>query len=271
MTKADKIGTIALAAFGAWVAYRFYQGYVVERRVDGVGKIKRRIYHEMQSLQHSNVPLNETWDRLTSEEQNAVERIARQYNYVQSASSKKSYGEAYYNSIRRQYAAISGTSLPCEESYVYNSNGDEIIRYRDYGTQEQQMQGAKNWIEESIRPGGGINDAMFATLLYIANGGKFIWSQTPGGVKQECFATSGSAEAERKARISYLASKNKGGKTVLAVAHQIFERYDIDDMVARDAVCQVLLSYQSVAEVNNEIYTMYVDAHQKQNPNDAPF
>jgi len=36
MTKSDKIGTFALAAFGAWVAYRFIKGYVVERGTSGV-------------------------------------------------------------------------------------------------------------------------------------------------------------------------------------------------------------------------------------------
>lgn len=231
--------------------------------IGAVKRAKRRVFEEMQRLQENNIPLDVKYIDLTPEEKKSVERCATLANYKQPASSSKSYGEAYYNSVRRQYMAVAGTDLPYKKSTVYNQNGDPIVIYRNYGTEEEQLQDAITWYEDSIRYGGDADDAFRATLVYIAQGGKFIWSKDPGGVLQEVFATTTKAQADRKSRISYLASEQKGGKTVLGVAHFIFERYGIDDQEARNGVCDALLQFESVGQVREYIVNMYFDAHKQ--------
>ena len=241
--------------------------------IEGIGKLKRRIYSEMSELQKAGVPLNVKWSDLDTDEQKRAEKIAHNSGYVQPKSSTKTYGEAFYNSLHRAYNAIAGTDLPYQESVVENEYGDPIIIYRDYGTDEAKQRRALSWYEDSIRPSGDYDDAYRAALLYLAEGGKLIWSKEPGGVQQECFATATNASGERKARISYLASEAKGGKSILQLAHSIFEHFGIDDMTARDAICDVVRNFESTAAARKYIYDMYIDAHTQQyDPGeDVPF
>ena len=240
--------------------------FIIRKRktadTESVGRVKRRVYNEMAELQ-KRVPLNSRWSDLTANEQKYVTKVAKSFGYKQPSASTKLYGEAYYNSLRRQYNAIAATDLPYHQSVVYNENGDPIITYRDYGTDEDKRRSALAWFEESIAPGSGYDGAYRAAVLYIADGGRLVWEdkKTGGGVKQEVFATRTNANEERKARISYLASKSKGGLTVLGLAHFIYERYGIDDQEARNAVADVVRNFESRGQAQQYILDMYYQAH----------
>ena len=272
--KSDKIINWIAAAGALYFVGTAIAGAIKRKRegVEGIGKLKRRIYSEMYELQKAGVPLNVKWSDLDANEQKRAEKVAHNSGYVQPQSSTKTYGEAFYNSLHRAYNAIAGTDLPYQESIVENENGDPIIIYRDYGTEESKQRRALDWWETSVRLYGDYDDAYRAALLYLAEGGKLVWSKEPGGVLQECFATATNAAGERKARISYLASEAKGGITILRLAHNIFEHHAIDDTIARDAICEVVRNFESKAAARQYIYDMYIEAHTKQDPGeDLPF
>lgn len=237
----------------------------------GIGKAKRRIYRDISNLQDSGIDLSQSWELLDREERQIVNDIAhfhehRYGDWKSSSRSSKSAGEQYYNSLRRAYNQITGigaTDLVPIEYSVKNEYGDTVVIYRDYGSDEDRM---RNALLE-LRPDRimDYNDAYFATICYIAEGGKFIWSdKLVGGVKEQIFAGSGKHDTERKARISYLATKAKGGRTPTAVAHSLWEMGGgalIDDMEILDAVNEVLLSFESVGQARQYVYDRYIGTH----------
>ena len=64
MTTADKITAYGLGLFGAWVAYRFYKGYVVGRRTDGVGDPYPRYGSGYRSMSLENMSFRERYQAL---------------------------------------------------------------------------------------------------------------------------------------------------------------------------------------------------------------
>lgn len=79
----------------------------------------------------------------------------------------------------------------------------------------------------------------------------------------------GTTEQERKARISYLGSAAKGGKTLDQLTHYLWESsggYDrgTDDSAIYDGVEQAVLSCQSMKQAQQDILDMYYSAHQIQ-------
>ncbi|CAJ0610726.1 unnamed protein product [Cylicocyclus nassatus] len=255
------LGAIALGLIGAR-----------KQPVAGIGatkKAKRRIYQQMAELQQFAIPLGLKWADLSAEEQGRVKYCATANGFTGSSRSTKSVPEQYYNSISRAYNAISGigeTDLPHTDYTIRNDRGDVILTYHDYGTDAQILQRALDWFYESFVDVPNVN-GYYATAWYIATGRKLNWQS----VKQECFATTTNANAERKARISYLA---KDGATVLALAHDLWQHSggERTDMELRDEIISALLSIQSVGQAQQYVLDAYYDAHQKQDAyNDVPF
>lgn len=161
---------------------------------------------------------------------------------------------------------IGETDLPHTDYAIRNDRGDVILTYHDYGTDAQILHRALDWFYESFVGVPNVN-GYYATAWYIAAGRKLNWQS----VKQECFATTTNANAERKARISYLA---KDGATVLALAHDLWQHSggERTDMELRDEIISALLSIQSAGQAQQYVLDAYYDAHQKQDAyNDLPF
>ena len=265
--------TVAVIIGGAIAAWLLHK----HKAVSGIGKVakaKRRIFAEMEAAQQGGIDFNTAYDDLSAAQRKTLEDIARRNNYKQSSASTKPYTEAYYNSLRRQYNAISGTNLPYSTSVVYNENGDPIITYRDYGTDEQKLQRAINWVQTDYASVS--NPELYGYIMavvYIAQGGKLIWSdKKQNGVLEECFG-GGKQPAERKARISYLASRAKGGITPNMLAHRIWESTDgtTDDKLIKDGVLQAIMGTESVGAARDMILNTYYDAHQVQEYTEVPF
>lgn len=195
------------------------------RKASGVGKVsKRRIFTEIATAQNRGIDLSMPYDEADS---NVLSELAKRFGFRPSERSAKSAAEQYFNSLRRTYNAVSGigaTDLPYSTSVVRNANGDVIITYNDYGTPEQQLHDAYNAIEEM--PITNVDSAYWHALLYIAQGGKIVWkTKSKGGelIGRGAADILNNSEQERKARISYLGSAAKGGKTLDQLTHYLWE------------------------------------------------
>lgn len=242
------------------------------RKASGVGKVpKRRIFTEIATAQNRGIDLSMPYDEADSK---VLSELAKRFGFRPSARSAKSASEQYFNSLRRTYNAVSGigaTDLPYSTSVVRNANGDVIITYNDYGTPEQQLHDAYNAIEEM--PITNVDSAYWHALLYIAQGGKVVWktSKSKGGelIGRGAADILNNSEQERKARISYLGSAAKGGKTLDQLTHYLWESsggYErgADDSAIYDGVEQAVLSCQSRKQAQQDILNMYYSAHQIQ-------
>lgn len=258
MTTLFAIGVVAAAAW--WLKRK--------KGVSGIGRVtkqKRRVFIELSEAQRNGVNFDSTFEDLTGKQKASLKTLANRFGYKQPSRSTKLYEEAYYNNLRRQYQAVAGTNLPYNAYYVYNENGDVIIEYHDYGTDEQKLQRAIDYVRDNyITPTDPERLGYYETLIYIASGGKLIWSdKKQNGVLEECFG-GGKQAGERKARISYLASRAKGGITPNMLAHRIWESYgqDLDDKLIKDGVLQAILTCDSVGTARTWIMNDYVKDHQ---------
>lgn len=242
------------------------------RKASGVGKVsKRRIFTEIATAQNRGIDFSMPYDEADS---NVLSELAKRFGFRPSVRSAKSTSEQYFNSLRRTYNAVSGigaTDLPYSTSVVRNANGDVIITYNDYGTPEQQLHDAYNAIEEM--PITDVDSAYWHTLLYIAQGGKVVWktSKSKGGelIGRGAADILNNSEQERKARISYLGSAAKGGKTLDQLTHYLWQSgggYErgTDDSAIYDGAEQAVLSCQSRKQAQQDILNMYYSAHQIQ-------
>lgn len=258
------------------------------RKATGVGSVKnlygekrrprrkRTIFMELSDAQNAGIDFNEPYNPQQSE---ILNRLAERYNFNKALTTRKDgswydNAEQYFDALRRTYKAISGigaTDLPYSTSVVRNANGDIIITYNDYGTYEQQLHDAYNTIEEM--PITDVDSAYWHTLLYIAQGGKIVWktSKSKGGelIGRGAADILNNSEQERKARISYLGSAAKGGKTLDQLTHYLWESsggYErgTDDSAIYDGVEQAVLSCQSRKQAQQDILDMYYSAHQIQ-------
>lgn len=258
MITAILLGAIALGIMGA------------AHKQSGVGalrKAKRRIYNEMAAVQESEINLEKDFSELDRQERESLQALAKHFGFKGTSRSTKSVEEQFYNSIQRRYKAISGigrTTLPAQHvSVITNGRGDKIMEYIDYGSDEWIEKNALGWFyDEFVAPGlNGFN----ATIYYIATGGKFLWDGGKDGVKRgvknEVFATSGKATAERKMRISYL---SKDGITIDRFAESIHpsnetRAYNEDEI--RNGVIDALREFISVGDCKRYIVQMYIDYH----------
>lgn len=101
-----------VGAIGAVVLY--FLGKHKKETTSGIGaaqRIKRRIYKEVSLAQDAGIDFSKKFNDLTSSEISALERAGQNAGWKQSKrsiESGKSYAEAYFNSLRRAWNAVSG-------------------------------------------------------------------------------------------------------------------------------------------------------------------
>ena len=248
------------------------------KRVSGIGmakrKAKRRIYSEIESAQNAGIDLTDKSGWQGKEKK--LNEIMRKHNIVMHGNSDKPEAQRYFNSLRRAYDAIAGTNLPHKTSKVYNEYGDVIIEYHDYDLQNM-LQNAVVWFEDSVltNPIDGQQLGYNAALCAIAQGTKFVWKSKGEHRGVEALVFGASAPTERKLRVSYLASPDKGGVYPEQFAHYVWEHYtqtNGDDMSITDGVLAALRDIQSVGQAQKTITEMYVESHTvEEGYNDLPF
>lgn len=103
------------------------------KTVAGIGRIKRRIYIEIEAAQNRGVRLDQKYIDLTDVERKSLEDVGHEFGWKQSTrsiASGKTYTEAYYNSLRRAYNAITGIAgIGAVEHRVKDANGNIILRW----------------------------------------------------------------------------------------------------------------------------------------------
>ena len=89
-----------------------YETFDDDDEPQDIGRVKRRIYVEIEEAQRRGIPLGNKFDALTSINKADLKAIGEQFGWKQSSVSKasgKPYAEAYFGSLKRAYNAISGT------------------------------------------------------------------------------------------------------------------------------------------------------------------
>lgn len=248
-----------------------------KRSVSGIGAVKRRIYKEISELQRTypRVDFTLDFDSLPKDQKDHIEWACENWYNKVYPKRKPLTAEKYYKQLRKAYGAISGvgtTSLPYRESIVKNNFGDTILIHRDYGTPEQKMRDAIIYIEESyIEPG---NDdykiGYWGTVLGIATGKRFIWKSSKNYRGIESLIFGASAPTEKKMRISYIATKEKGGISPERYAESLLE-YSLngDSQEILSGVLDAIREIHSVKQAKQIIYDTYLRDHIQQEEYDA--
>ena len=243
----------------------------------GIGALKkqpRRIWKEVEQAQKHGIDLTDPEGWKGNEETLSWMSQGK----LSASKSGKSDEERYFNQLRRAYRSIAGTNLPYKENVVRNENDDVILIYRDYELDKLPEKAAQTVFENamatiSTNPSGS---AYWATIACIANGYKFVWASNGEhrGVEQLVFGQS--APSERKRRISYLASANKGGVYPEVFAHKLWEQADrqADDQEITNGVLEALRDCDSKGIASEWCKQEYMKAYRVENPllyQDVPF
>lgn len=261
---------------------------ILERQFGSVAGIgapyKRRIYREIERVQRY-VDFDNAFE---NQSQEAIRVITKDCDMLNSKypNRKPLTPKKYYNQLRRAYQAISGigaTKLPYKTYEVYNKRGDLILTHRDYGTEEEMFREAINWIENTLATvGNGKELGFWETVIAIATGTKFVWSSHGiyKGVQQVAFARS--SQAERKARISYLTSRQKGGKYPEEFAQSALENFDgfgfsnalydgyIDLQEFEDGMHEAFRNVTSTKAAKDLILEYYIQQHTFEDVDESP-
>ena len=234
---------LALVAVGAALLLR--------HRSQGVGRVRRNIFAEIEDLQNEGISLNSTWDELNANQQSYVMILADRVGYKQPAASRnagKNATETYYNSLRRQYLklvnpAIGRIQYPHTTSVIRNSRGDVVLTYNDYDPEKDQ-QAALDWWHDTMGGGRLYDDPYFSTVYAIARGNKWIWKGKKSGgalltrgLADELFFSRTNLEGERKLYKALI--DNKNGWTF----DKFVEQYLHDEDGAKDAAIQALKDF----------------------------
>lgn len=233
------------------------------RDVAGIGRVKhkRRIYREMEIAQQSNVDFLAPYEEQEKRAKSAIHELTKRHN--DSSKRVPITDEKYFNQLRKAYNAISGigqTKLPYRESRINNHRGDTILIYRDYGTDSEIQQFANEYVQENYAQMTEQKIGYYETLVYLANGGKFIWDSTGEhrGVEKLLFGKK--APGEKKARRSYLATKSKGGVYPETFAESLMGYYG-DDHEILSGVLECLREVDSRNQARKMIMDIYERDH----------
>ena len=264
MTKNEGILVgIAAAAYAAFVFART-RGIFGTSGIGAAKRPVRRIWSEVQQAQSHGIDLSDPdgWKR------NADILRTMSRGKLTTNTSGKPDEQRYFNQLRRAYKSIAGTGLPYDESVVRNEYGDTILVYRDYHLDELPKKAAE-WIESTFIRNGGDDTygAYWKTIADIATGRvKFVWASdgVHRGAQQLIFGQS--VPAERKMRISYLASPAKGGQYPEAYAHYLWEsvfgtEYTTDQDIL-NGVLDAIRDCTSVGQAQQMVVDEYLKAHQ---------
>lgn len=238
-----------------------------KRSVSGIGAAKkpRRIWAELEAAQNAGIDLNDPEGY-----KGHADVLRRMANGKIKDNGIKPIEERYFGQLRRAYKSVAGTTLRPTQSIVYNEYGDPIVIYNDYHLSELPKTAAEWMLNEAQANVSNPEQAAYwITIASIANGTKFVWASKGEhrGVQQLVFGAN--APTERKQRISYLASPEKGGVYPEIFAHKIWERMDrnADDQEITNGVLQALREVTSVGQAQKICVDEYMAAHQVQEPN----
>lgn len=236
-----------------------------KRSVSGIGAAyKRRVYREIERLQ-PYVDFDLSYDDQTDK---AKKYIDEDSDFVNKQFPKREpiTPERYYKQLRRAYRAISGigaTNLPYKTYTVRNNRGDIILQHRDYGTPEQMFQDAIDYLLQT-RALDYYDLGKWEAITAIATGKKFVWASkgVHRGVEEVAFGAT--SPMERKARISYLASPQKGGVYPEVFAESIVGNSDyaheyVDDQELLNGVIDALREVSSVKQAKEMILNKYIN------------
>lgn len=248
-----------------------------KRGVSGIGavkrvKYKRRIYREMAVAQQSGVDFLLPYNEQSKRAIHAINQLAKRHN----DSSKRIpiTDEKYFKQLRKAYNAISGigqTNLPYRESSVNNHRGDTILIYRDYGTDSEIQQDANDYIIENYAQRTDKEIGYYETLVYIANGGKFIWDSKGVSRGVETLLFGRKVPGEKKARRSYLATASKGGIYPERFAESLMGYYGDDNEILQ-GVIECLREVDSRNMAQQTIMDIYERDHTLSNhESETPF
>lgn len=234
---------------------------------------KRRIYREMATAQSSHVDFTLPYDQQDWIAKKAIKELTRLHNESRSRKAPTSE-EKYYKQLRRAYNAISGigkTNLPYKESIIHNHRGDEILRYRDYGSETDILWDAIDYVIENYAQMYESKIGYYETLAYLATGGKFVWNSKGVHRGIESLAFGKSAPAEKKLRVSYLSTPNKGAKYLEEFAHEHTGYYG-DDQEILNGVIDCIKDVHSPKQAKDIILDIYLNDHEIDDQrSDAPF
>lgn len=237
-----------------------------KRGVSGIGRTfkvihKRRIYREMEIAQQSGVDFLLPYGEQSDRAKRTIYELTKRHN--NSSKRVPITDEKYFNQLRRAYNAISGigqTKLPYKESSIKNHRGDTILIYRDYGTDSEMQQFANDYVLENYAQMTEQKIGYYETLVYIANGGKFIWDSkgVHRGVEKLLFGQK--VPGEKKARRSYLATASKGGIYPEIFAESLMGYYG-DDQEILAGVLECLREVDSRNQARKIIMDIYERDH----------
>lgn len=134
-----------------------------KRSVSGIGKVervKRRIYKEIAAAQKLGVDFDLKYADLSNSQLNSLEEVGHMFGWKQTRRSLESgrlYTEAYYNSLKRAYNAISGIGIGAADYDTYtirNGNGKIILQWREYAPVIEHLQEEPivEIVEQAVEP-----------------------------------------------------------------------------------------------------------------------
>lgn len=146
--------TIGLIGLALWTK---------KRGVSGIGKVervKRRIYKEIAAAQKLGVDFDLKYADLSNSQLNSLEEVGHMFGWKQTRRSLESgrlYTEAYYNSLKRAYNAISGIGIGAADYDTYtirNGNGKIILQWREYAPVIEHLQEEPivEIVEQAVEP-----------------------------------------------------------------------------------------------------------------------
>lgn len=228
--------------------------------------MKRNIFAEIQNAQQYQADFATNYDNQNQMSKLFLKDGAKRYNNA-FPRRKQLNGEMYYKQLLTQYKKISGTTLPFVESQIVNSRGDVILIHRDYGDRKKMLLDAITFTRNAFI-GNNFLIGFYGTLSYIATGGKFVW-ETKGqrrGIETVVFGKK--VPGEKKARRSYI---GKQGLTPEELAHDIWEYEGGNDIEILDGVIDAILTIDSKTAAEEKLLNDYIEAHEEQEYNEAPF
>ena len=242
--------------------------------VEGIGTLrnKRRIWSEVEDAQRAGIDLSDPTGYEGKE--NILKRMAD--GKLKPSASGKPLEVRYFNQLRRAYKSIAGTTLPYTESQVRNEYGDTILIYRDYHLDTLPQTAAKAILDDmETQPNGGEWVVYWYTIASIALGRiKFVWNDKGVHRGAGTLIFGHSAPEERKQRISYVATPEKGGVYPEVYAHRLWEGVftgsDTQDIL--DGILEAIRNCTSVGAAQERCVTHYLKDNIQDDPGeDLPF
>ncbi len=125
-----------------------------KQRVEGIGRVKRRIYKEVSLAQNAGVDFSKKFTELTNDEIKALEQLGEKMTWKQSprsAAAGKPYAESYYNSLRRAWNAVSGVSGIGAAYNVKDANGKVVLTWIEDAAEHYAAEERLNQMEAELR------------------------------------------------------------------------------------------------------------------------